>query len=52
VYQTYSHPKEALITDGIVNREINRAAGKGNIDENKIPRELQRERKNNSHKIQ
>jgi len=28
VYFKYYHPKEALITNGILNREINRAAGK------------------------
>ncbi|KAJ3079578.1 Intraflagellar transport protein 52, partial [Quaeritorhiza haematococci] len=28
VYSKYFHPKEALITNGILNREINRAAGK------------------------
>ncbi|KAJ4454354.1 putative Intraflagellar transport protein 52 [Paratrimastix pyriformis] len=27
-YKTYAHPKEALISDGVLNREINRAAGK------------------------
>eukprot|EP00759_Apiculatamorpha_spiralis_P039328 PhF_6_TR38144/c0_g1_i1/m.56974/K19681/IFT52; intraflagellar transport protein 52 len=28
VYQKYHHPKEVCITNGILNREINRAAGK------------------------
>lgn len=37
VYYKYFHPKEALISNGVVNREINRAAGKavpgkGDID--------------------
>eukprot|EP00899_Mesostigma_viride_P004969 jgi/Mesvir1/14473/Mv05180-RA.2 len=29
VYQKYLHPKEVLITDGVLNREINNVAGKG-----------------------
>lgn len=28
VYHTYWHPKEALVSDGVLNREISRAAGK------------------------
>jgi len=29
VYQKYFHPKEVCVTNGVINREINRAAGKG-----------------------
>jgi intraflagellar transport protein 52 len=28
VYGKYHHPKEVMVVDGILNREINRAAGK------------------------
>ena len=38
MYYKYFHPKEALISNGVLNRSISKAAGKfvpGNIDEDK-----------------
>ena len=39
-YFKYTHPKEALITTGILNREINKAAGKRGVNANGLPPDI------------
>jgi intraflagellar transport protein 52 len=36
----YTHPKEALISTGILNREINKAAGKRGVNGHSLPLDM------------